>query len=85
MSRSLHVIAAEIEADYASRGKPVHPYAEPYVTAMRSLGSITENYYADSGETIVLYALSNLTTWRGETARRIKAELKSMLPPSYSR
>jgi len=28
---------------------------------------------------IVRYFLSNATTWRGETARRIKAELKQML------
>jgi len=27
----------------------------------------------------VRYFLSNATTWRGDTARRIKAELKEML------
>ena len=33
----------------------------------------------DDGGSIVLYFLSNATTWRGEDARRIKAELKSLL------
>ena len=33
--------------------------------------------YLEAMET-VLYFLANATTWRGETARRIKAELKSM-------
>ena len=28
---------------------------------------------------IVRYFLSNATTWRGEDARRIKAELKALL------
>ena len=34
--------------------------------------------YLDSAKSIVLYFLANANTWRGETARRIKAELKSM-------
>jgi hypothetical protein len=33
----------------------------------------------DGAETIVRYFLSNASTWRGEDAKRIKAELKSML------
>ena len=54
-------------------------YAEAYVTPMKSLTSISDTYYADSADSIVRYALSNLTSWRGEKARQIKAELNGML------
>jgi hypothetical protein len=46
---------------------------------MKSLESLSDTYYADSAESIVMYALANLTSWRGESARRIKAELNGML------
>jgi hypothetical protein len=43
------------------------------------LDSITDNYGADSAKSVVLYFLSNANTWRGEHAKRIKAELKGMV------
>jgi len=46
---------------------------------MLSLSNADDNYGADDGRTVVNYFLANAKTWRGETARRIKAELKSML------
>jgi hypothetical protein len=50
----------------------------PYLDAMRSLNSINDDYYSDSAKTIVIYFLSNATTWRGDTARQVKAELKAL-------
>jgi len=79
MARSLYDIAQDIVSDYMDRGKSVPHCAEPYVNAMRMLDSIDDNYFEDSGRDVVLYALSNLSTWRGETARRVKTELKSLL------
>jgi hypothetical protein len=52
--------------------------ARPYLDAMHSLTNITDNYMYDSGKSVVLYFLSNAATWKGEAARRIKAELKAM-------
>ena len=52
--------------------------AVPYLDAMSSLDSIEDNYGADSGKSVVLYFLANAATWRGEDARRIKAELKAL-------
>jgi len=75
MPRSLSTIAREIIADWASMPR----YAAPYVGAMRELHSISDNYYYDTGRSVVLYFLSNARSWRGDTARRIKAELKDML------
>ena len=74
MARPLYEIAGEIRKAWTK----VCPYAEPYLEAMQSLDSINDNYYFDSGKSIVLYFLSNASTWRGEDARRIKAELKEM-------
>ena len=73
--RPLFVIAQEIESSW---GK-VSPYARPYLDAMKSLVTPAQPYYADSGESVVLYFLSNAQSWRGDDARRIKAELKEML------
>jgi hypothetical protein len=60
--RPLHVIAAEIIRDWKK------PYfgAVPYLSALRSLSTIRDEYGADSAESIVRYFLSNATTWKGE-------------------
>jgi hypothetical protein len=74
--RSLAVIAADIRKDWGSK---VNYAAKPYLDAMCDLDSIDNNYLQDSGKSIVLYFLGNANSWRGGTARRIKAELKGML------
>ena len=75
--RPLSQIALEIECECST--KDWYVYAEAYVTPMKSLESMSDTYFADSAESIVMYALANLTSWRGESARRIKAELNGML------
>ena len=73
-NRPLYEIAREIRRDW----KKVYFGAVPYLDAMQTLNSITDNYYQDSGKSIVLYFLCNAGTWRGDTARRVKAELKAI-------
>lgn len=73
--RLLWKIAKEIEKDW----KKVNYAARPYLDAMFSLNTVGESFGADSAESVVAYFLSNATTWRGETARRVKQELKEML------
>lgn len=73
-ARTLKEIANEIAADW----KKPHFGAVPYLDAMKTLDSINDNYFFDSGKSIVLYFLANAGTWRGETARRIKKELKQL-------
>ena len=46
---------------------------------MLELESLEDAYMYDSGRGIVLYFLSNAGSWRGNTAKLIKAELKAML------
>lgn len=73
--RPLHTIAAEIRQKWTK----VSPYAAPYLNAMGALVNVNNDYGADSGQSVVLYFLSNSAGWRGEDARRIKAELKGIL------
>ena len=74
MPRPLHVIASEIKGDWKK------PYfgAIPYLDAMESLTSIEDKYFNDDSKTIILYLIANMSSYRGETARRIKLELKRM-------
>ena len=75
MTRKLYEVAREIRQEW----KKVSPYAEPYLEAMESLNSVSDNYYYDTGKSVVLYFLANAQSFRGEAARRIKAELKSLV------
>lgn len=59
--------------------KEVNYAAEPYLSAMFDLRSIHDKYGDDSGKSVVRYFLGNATSWRGETAKAIKAELKNRL------
>ena len=74
-TRPLYEIANDIKRDWQN----VNFGAVPYLRAMESLDKITDNFMFDSGKSIVLYFLSNATGWRGETAKRIKKELKDMV------
>lgn len=74
-NRPLYVIANEISKDW----QKVYFGAVPYLDAMYSLNSIADKYGYDSGRSIVAYFLSNASTWRGETAKRIKLELNKMI------
>jgi hypothetical protein len=75
MTRPLCEIAGEIRQTWPK----ISYAAKPYLDAMSHLASITDPYYQDSAEDMVLYFLSNASSWRGEDARRIKAELKAMV------
>jgi len=72
--RTLNEIAREIRADW----KKVNFAAKPYLDAMESPGTVSDIFGHDTGRTIALYFLANSGAWRGETAKRIKAELRSI-------
>ena len=76
MARPLYEIAKEIRSDW---GNKVYFGAKPYLDAMLTLNSIDDMYMCDSAKDIVIYFLSNASSWRGETARRIKKELNKMI------
>lgn len=75
MNRSISSIARDIKKTW------VNPYfgAKPYLDAMMSLDSINDKYFEDDASMIVAYFLANASTFRGNDARVLKAELKAML------
>ena len=75
MARSISTIAREIRGDWKN------PYfgAVPYIDAMECVESVSDPYGYEDGRTLVIYFLANAQTWRGETAKRVKAELKGMV------
>ncbi len=75
MKRPLYEIALEIKKEWKN------PYfgAVPYIEAMSTLRSIEDMFIMDTAESVVRYFLANANTFRGDAARRIKSELKSML------
>lgn len=75
MTRPIYAIARDVTADWRN----VSPYAQPYLSAMLRLDSINDRFYSDDARSIVLYFLSNAAGWRGEAAKRLKAELKALL------
>ena len=46
---------------------------------MYSLNGVGDKYGLDDAKSIINYFLTNASTWRGDTAKRIKAELKQMI------
>ena len=76
--RPLHEIAFDALHCSSLKGN-ARTYAQAYLIPMQQLSTVSDSYGYDDGDAIVMYALSNLTSWRGEDARRIKAELKSHL------
>lgn len=73
-TRPLYEIAREIRKDW----QKVYFGAVPYLDAMSTLNKVSDNYFHDSGKSIVLYFLANASTWRGAKAKEIKAELKAI-------
>jgi len=74
VQRPLHQVARDIFKTWPN----MYFGAKPYANAMLSVSSIEDMYGDDDAKSLVLYFLSNATTWRGDDARRIKSELKQI-------
>jgi len=72
--RSIRAIALDISKEWAK----VNYAAKPYLDAMLELDSINDKYYSDSAKSVVLYFLSNASSFRGERAKALKTELKAL-------
>lgn len=66
--RTVWAIAQDIRHEW---GAKVNYAAKPYLTAM-----LHHDYGCDSEKSVVLYFLGNASTFRGEKAKALKAELK---------
>lgn len=76
---SIAQLADVIRRDWRTQGKGIYFGAKPYLDAMGCLMSVSDNYGADSGHSVVAYFLSNASTYKGETARAIKKELNKRI------
>ena len=74
-ARPIYEIAKEIKKDW----QKVYFGAKPYLDAMFTLDKPTDRYGFDSAKSIVNYFLANASTWRGDKAKQIKAELKALI------
>jgi hypothetical protein len=74
-TRPIYEIARDVHENW------LHVYfgAVPYLEAMDYLTTLDESYGEDPAWHVLNYFLSNATTWRGEKAREIKAEIKALL------
>lgn len=81
MPRPICEIADEIRSVWIKKdGTPNVWYgAAPYLDAMHDINSIDEMYGHDSAKSVVRYFLANAAQFRGEDARRLKAELKGLV------
>lgn len=76
--RKLHEIAGDALADPTLKGS-AREFAGPYLRALLFCERASDPYFFEDAGTQVMYALSNLQSWRGERARRVKAELNEHL------
>ena len=72
---TINQIAAVIRMDW----KNVNFAAKPYLSAMLQIVDVNEKYGYDDARSILFYFLSNATSWRGDVAKSVKAELKRRL------
>ena len=77
-NRSISSIARDINKAWAK------PYfgAKPYLEVMMSLDKIEDRFYCDDARSIVMYFLANASTFRGNDAKVLKAELKNLMKGS---
>jgi hypothetical protein len=73
--RPVYKIAEEILNDWTA------PYfgARPYLAAMLTINNELENYGQDTAKSIILYFLSNASSYRGSKAKELKNELKTLI------
>lgn len=75
-NRAICSIAREIKSNW---GAKVNYAAKPYLDAMLNLDHIGSRYGFDDARSIILYFLSNASSYRGEAAKAHKAELKTIV------
>jgi hypothetical protein len=75
IKRPVYKIAEEILNDWTAP----HFAARPYLAAMLTINNEQEQYGQDTAKAIILYFLSNATTYRGSKAKELKKELQKLI------
>ncbi len=74
----LNVIAFDFLLCAISENKNI-PAMQPYLKAMLHMNDIEEDYYYDSGVSIVIYFLDAIKVWRSKNIKPLRDELKMKL------
>ena len=77
--RKIYQIAQDIKTEWSKQKSGVYFGAKPYLDAMFTLEDKNSNYGMDSASSICNYFLANASTFRGEQAKLLKAELKAVI------
>lgn len=78
--RPIYAIARDIRKAW---GAKVNYAAKPYLDAMAGLDGANDSYGCDSAQEVVVYFLGNASSFRGDAAKALKAELKALFPAIY--
>jgi hypothetical protein len=73
VNRPISEIASEIKKEWDTK---IYFGAKPYLDAMLCINEPNDTFGCEDGKTQVIYFLANASTYRGEIAKRHKAELK---------
>jgi hypothetical protein len=74
--RKIYQIAQDVRNEW---GNKVYFGAKPYLDAMLTLEDKNSTYGMDSADSIVRYFLANASTFRGDKAKALRAELKQVI------
>jgi len=69
----LHQLARMVRREWGSK---VYFGAVPYLDALGGVETAGDFFGLDSAQYLIMYLLSNATTWRGARARQVKACLR---------
>ena len=72
-------LISEVARDISRAWPKPHFTAKPYLDAMKSLGTASDQFGLESAKSIVLYFLSNAAAFRGPQAKALKQELKEII------
>jgi hypothetical protein len=75
IKRPVYKIANDILNDW----KTPNFAARPYLAAMLTINNEHEQYGHDTAKNIILYFLSNASTYRGIKSKQLKNELKLLI------
>ena len=75
IKRPVYKIAEDILNDW----NRINYAARPYLAAMLTINNEHENYGQDTAKSIILYFLSNASSYRGSKAKELKNELKTLI------
>ena len=73
--RTLREIAFDALRDPTLKGS-ARAWATPYLNALTHCETASDTYIFETAREQIPYALSNLQSWRGDSARSIKRELR---------